>query len=214
MRFRAVTQTGEASDLKGELITFSESSLEDYHSICELSKIMTVDKLPIRQCYVSGWGEQSYWEYLDDALFLEQEVKSIDLLIGIDHPQASTFLESRYSPEGGPVAVKTPLGWTLFGPVSKTDQGKVTNFVSMHVQLVNYDGFSKSTITAPHVQVEEGELKCDNSQEEIFFFERMKSSIKLVNENFQLPLLWRNEDEKLPNNFEMAKGVYFSKAQV
>ena len=50
--------------------------------------------------------------------------------------------------------------------MSTMDKGKMTNPVSMHVQLVNYDGFSKSTITAPHVQVEEGELKCDNSRED------------------------------------------------
>ena len=41
---------------------------------------------------------------------------------------------------------------------------------------------------------------------ELIAFERMKSSIKLVDDHFQLPLLWRNEDEELPNNFEMAKG--------
>ena len=56
MRLRAMTQTGEASDLRGELVTFSVSSLEDFPDICELSKVMTVDKLPIRQCQVPGWG--------------------------------------------------------------------------------------------------------------------------------------------------------------
>ena len=56
MRLRAMTQTGEASDLRGELVTFSASSLEDYPDIFELSKVMTVDKLPIRQCQVPEWG--------------------------------------------------------------------------------------------------------------------------------------------------------------
>ena len=111
------------------------------------------------------------------------------------------------SPEGGPVAVKTPAsGMDLIWPMSKMDKGKVTNPVSMHVQLVNYDGFSESTITASHIQVEEGELKCDKSREDRIAFKRMKSSIKQVDDHFQLPLLWRNKDEELPNNFEMAKG--------
>ena len=114
----------------------------------------------------SRMGELSCWEYLDDAQFPELEDKSVDLLIGTDHTHASIPLESRYSPEGGSVAVKTHLGWTLYGPMSKINKGKVTNPVSMHVQLVNYDGFSESTITAPHVLVEEGELKCDNARED------------------------------------------------
>ena len=65
MRLRAMTQTGEASDLKGELVTFSVSSLEDYLDICVLSKVMTANKLPIRQRQVPGQGELSCWEYLD-----------------------------------------------------------------------------------------------------------------------------------------------------
>ena len=133
MRLRAMTQTGEASDLKGELVTFSVSSLEDYPDICELSNVMTVDKLPIRQCQVPEWGELSCWEYLDDAQFPEQKEKSVDLLIGTDHPQASIPLESCYSPESVPVAVKTCLGWTLYWPMSKMDKRKMTNSVSMHV---------------------------------------------------------------------------------
>ena len=54
----------------------------------------------------------------------------------------------------------------------------------MHVQIVSYDGFSEYAITALHVQVEEGELKCDNSREDRVAFERMKSSIKLVDDHF------------------------------
>ena len=50
------------------------------------------------------------------------EDKLVDLLIGTDHPQAFIPLESRYSPEGGSVAVETPLEWTLHGLLSKMDK--------------------------------------------------------------------------------------------
>ena len=161
MQLHAMTQTGGANSIKGKLVSFSVSSLEDHQSSIQLSQVMTVDKLPMQKCQVPGWKELNNWEHLEGLHIPELEDKSVDLLIGTDYAQASVPLESRASSQEGPVAVKTTLGWTLYGPMLKSDEMMPINLTSMHMLVTHQE----STL-APHQYVEEGELKCNNSRED------------------------------------------------
>ena len=200
MQLHAMTQTGGANSIKGKLVSFSVSSLEDHQSSFQLSQVMTVDKLPMQKCQVPGWKELNNWEHLEGLPIPELEDKSVDLLIGTDYAPASVPLESRASSQEGPVAAKTPLGWTLYGPMLKSDEMMPINLTSMHMLVTHQE-----SILAPHQYVEEGELKCDNSREDRIALERMKSSITFIDGHFELPLLWRDKKEALPNNHQMAQ---------
>ena len=63
------------------------------------------------------------------------------------------------------MAVKTPLGWTLYGPMLKSDMGHADALVSLHIE-VNDVAQGDETIFAPHEYIEEGELQCNNSRED------------------------------------------------
>ena len=56
------------------------------------------------------------WEHLKNIPFPKApRMKTIDILIGSDHPELALALAECYSPIGAPVARKTPLGWTCVG---------------------------------------------------------------------------------------------------
>ena len=64
----------------------------------------------------------------------------------------------------------------------------------MHVQV------AEKVIRAPHEYVQAGELTSDSSLEDRIAYEVVKSSTKLVEDHFQLPLLWRDKKEALTSN--------------
>ena len=108
-------------------------------------------------------------------------------------------LENRFGPTGFPSAVKTLLGWVLFGP-------KVESFLTSGIERLCYPCLHSSRVAEEklnlpaHKLVLSSELDVPSSCEDLEAYELMKDSVQLIDGHFQLPLLWRSEDVKLPNN--------------
>jgi len=166
MHLCAISQAGGATSVKGKLVSLSVSSLKNNDVALDLSQVMTLDKLPMHTCQVPKWEELSLWEHLKELKdeFLELQDKSVDLLIGTDYPQASIPLETYYSFDRGPVAVKTPLGLTLYGPMVSMNNVCPTKSTVIHVQVTQDP--SEEVIRAPHEYVQAGELMYGNSRED------------------------------------------------
>ena len=56
------------------------------------------------------------WPHLHDLEFPTINAKEVILLIGANAPEAFWVLEERRGSRGEPCAVKSLLGWSLFGP--------------------------------------------------------------------------------------------------
>ena len=112
-------------------------------------------------------------------------------------------LESRLGPQGTPDAIRTSLGWVLFDPAlccqcyAEVENDSVTG-TCMHVIL------PRNAKVDPNFPPHEYEASCgldhNNSRQHCFAHKIMKSSIKIVNGHFQLPLLWRHKNVFLPDN--------------
>ena len=63
------------------------------------------------------WNQHKVkWEHLKNSPFPKAPGrKTVDILIGSDHPELTLALIECYGPIGAPVARKTPLGWTCVG---------------------------------------------------------------------------------------------------
>ena len=59
------------------------------------------------------------WNYLSDVDFPELDGGDVMVLIGTDIAHLFIHLEVRQGRRDEPIAVKTPLGWTLFGNVNQ-----------------------------------------------------------------------------------------------
>ena len=64
------------------------------------------------------------------------DIGSVDLLIGQDSPALLRQLEARYGDDNEPYAVRTPLGWSICGPIGKeSTQDRSSNFISAMCEL-------------------------------------------------------------------------------
>ena len=66
---------------------------------------------------IPDWNQHKVkWQHLRNIPFPKAPGrKTIDILIGSDHPELTLALTECYGPIGAPVARKTPLGWTCVG---------------------------------------------------------------------------------------------------
>ena len=59
------------------------------------------------------------------------DLGSVDLLIGQDSPALLGQLEARHGDDNEPYAVRTPLGWSICGPIGKeSTQDRSSHFIS------------------------------------------------------------------------------------
>ena len=145
------------------------------------------------------WGD--YWNLKFPCI----KDKWIGLLIGVDNIRSIMSLEYRYGPEGGPDAVRTPLGWSLCGPWRGNCDVVSNTPISMHVHSCDEHIETDKDLMSPIDFVKETELKINHSSEDRIAYARMKKSIKTVNGHFELPLLWRHENSHLPDNRNIAE---------
>ena len=162
--------------------------------------VIAVDYLPFDACLIPKkkvlklWGD--YWNLKFPCI----KDKSIGLSIGVDNIRSITSLEYRYGPEGGPDAVRTPLGWSLCGPWRGNCDVVSNTPISMHVHSCVEHIETDRDLVSPIDFVKETELKMNHSSEDRIAYAKMKKSIKTVNGHFELPLLWRQENFHLPDN--------------
>ncbi|CAB3999108.1 Hypothetical predicted protein, partial [Paramuricea clavata] len=75
-----------------------------------------------------------HWSHLNDIEFPKLNDKEVSILIGSDVPEVHWTLEERWGGPKEPVAVRTILGWTLFGPIgSGTSMEGNINFIMIGV---------------------------------------------------------------------------------
>lgn len=133
-----------------------------------------------------------------------------ELLIGLDNPQALEPLETRRGSDGAPFAVRTQLGWTVNGPLgyprlSATSGCNVGLRVPqrrdspLEVQVRRFWELETETEGTKHN--EEKALSVDDKR----VLKLWSSSIRVVDSHYQLPIPFRNERPKFPDNRVMAE---------
>ena len=75
---------------------------------------------------IPDWNRHKVkWEHLKNIPFPKAPGrKTINILIGSDHPELVLALTECYGPIGAPVARKTPLGWTCVGRLPALSSAK------------------------------------------------------------------------------------------
>ena len=133
----------------------------------------------------------------------------VDLIIGCNVPEAFWVLEERRGNKGDPYTIRSPLGWTLIGPMDRLEcknSHYCVNFTRIasvekeDVLMQQLERFWK-TENAGLIP----DCKVSMSVEDKRALAVMESSAKLVDGHYQLALPWRDPAPKLPNNQVMAE---------
>ena len=129
----------------------------------------------------------------------------IDMLIGLTGNTMSLFLpeETVQGPPGEPVAVKTPLGWTAFGPVSE-DEAENIKTLRTHARgkIINQEEISAMReMTEWEVMGVKEEKENILSYEEKAALKKVETTMKHDGTRYEVKVPWRNDEPNLSGNF-------------
>ena len=158
-----------------------ELDLEDVH--------VHQGKIPVKNSVLNR-QKYSYLANLPELPAYNSNVK-ISLLIGQDHADAFIPLETRRAPEPNlPYAVRTPLGWTVWGGNKRRHKNVVHAIESNVNKLWNIenDGLESS----PY------------SQDDVAVTQLWDRETKVINGRYQIPPPWK-DTSLIPNNMLIAK---------
>ena len=173
------------------------------------------------------------YSHLQGLEFDAVKAEDISLLIGCNAPKAHLYDATRTGGDEDPIAIRTRFGWTLFGPsVCNTERGNMHCSAMLTDEVMDQAMESfwenedpptiftnklaiSSTGDPLHEAVEMfwqqehcGILPQKDvamSREDMDALEEMDKKTKLVNNRYEVPMLWADPNPSLPPNLPMAK---------
>ena len=187
-----------SKNVSGSLVSLMIQSL-DRSTEVKLHNVFTVSNIPMKAVAIPNQSALEKMNHLKGVELMELGDKSAGLLIGLDAPELFRPLEYRYGDKGEPDAIKTLMGWTMFGVADSASHDDST--FCFNVGVLRPDKLD----SPPHEFVESCGLNEENSREDRISHQLLQDSIQHVGGHFQLPLLWKSRNILLPNNFLMAQ---------
>jgi len=194
------TLTGTKSH-QGQVITFSLSSLgsNEKYSFNALS----IPSIPVSPNPVPSKGDLHRYAHLKGITFPRIPGSHVSLLIGSDFPEMFCIQEVRKGARGEPIAIKTPVGWSLLGPSLS-----LTASTNCNVNFVKTDASLQRDINC----LWESDFSCGtsvldvpSSKEDRLVYDLLQKSVSSVDGHYQVPLPWRSNTISPGDSLPMAR---------
>jgi len=169
-----------------------------------LEHVLTTNSLPVTPKHMATNEEIRRWPHFHDICLPETGGNKVTILIGSDRPDIiDQQLDKREGECGQPCTVKTPLGWTVYGPISELADDPVhVNFTHTERENLNtqLERMYNEEFGDINTALEEGMSVEDHKAKEI-----MDQSATLVNGHYQIKLPFRQEFPSLPDSLPTAE---------
>ena len=189
------------------------SSIIDLHLRTDAGEIVPVQG-SIMPCVadpvpVIDWARlQERWDHLR-GLLLRCSGEQVDVLLGLDYVHLSASMETRCGEDFEPVAAKTRLGWLVGGVVGADAKPKTARVHHIHAETAEFD--SAGVLASAVKRLFDTEafgseytsdcLSPDNRRAT----EMLRDGIKRLDIGYQAPILWREGEPNLADNFPLAE---------
>ncbi|XP_065074449.1 uncharacterized protein LOC135698401 [Ochlerotatus camptorhynchus] len=173
----------------------------------DLMEARTVHKLDLPTQQMDSRKLKEQFEHLKDIQIPSYEVATPKVLIGIDNAHLIAPLDSRVGDSGEPVAVRCNLGWTLYGP--RRNVVSSVNFLGHHRCVGEECSIADKKLDEAlkqNYQLEEvgtSVIRLE-SREDRRAREILEKTTKRIGERFETGLLWKEDDVRFPESFDMA----------
>ncbi|XP_064619513.1 uncharacterized protein LOC135482959 [Lineus longissimus] len=148
-------------------------------------------------------ADLSKWSHLKGITIPEVDEDQVHLLIGTNVPAVQIHLESRIGEENEPFAVRTVLGWSVFGPLGGGQrQPKVKVNFLRHNATEIIESQMAQLLELDNVGVAK---KKGMSIEDRRALTKLEASTKRIDGRYEVGMLWKADDPWLPNNKTMAE---------
>ncbi|XP_065941558.1 uncharacterized protein [Magallana gigas] len=170
---------------------------------------LTADKVTGDMCVINWRKYQHKWDHLRGLEFPGVGKHSmVDILIGMDQSELHyAYQEIRGRPDE-PVARLTPLGWTCVGKIPGSNEICVQTHFNRTYFIQNQKSDNELVkILCKFWEMEnfsEPQKKQSFSLEERSVYEKVKDSLKFVDDHYEVAIPWKEEKPDLPCNYDMA----------
>ena len=164
-----------------------------------------VDCLNVSERKVNLGELKSMWSHLRDLEISDMDGSQVTLLIGSDVAELIVPLEVRSGNTGQPIAVRTMLGWTVTGKLP----GYLSDGESIYkVHISSTDEELQESVKS-WWRTEDFGCKYDSevrrSVEDKRTVKFLDEETKRVDGRYEVPLLWKDRNDALPNNRVVAE---------
>ena len=198
MKFQ--TFEGNKPEIAVTSVDFILRSIDGTTSI-KVKGAYSVPKLTIQKQTLDVNSARNTWPYLKDISIPQIDPEKVVVLIGMDVPQAHQELDVRRAEpiSSGPIATLTPFGWCVSGPITFPGRNwsipQINSLISEQSLNDQVEKFwdIDAMGTLPHVP----DLLSDDDYKAVKILE---STIRCVDNRYEVGLMWRESDPVLPDN--------------
>ena len=195
-----ITTVTSSVSLNSFKTSFNISAVNE-NRLVHIDEVLSVDKLPISMSSMISKNDMSIYDHLQDIHIPDIDSSEVQLLIGCDSPEVFFVEDQRRGRKNEPYAIKTILGWSIFGPSScnSSSNSMIVNFQKAdlyhQVERMWRTDFSDSVF----------DNKTGMSVEDRHALDIFESSTEHDGERYYISLPWRDSFSKLDNNIQLAE---------
>lgn len=142
------------------------------------------------------------WAHLRDLNVPDLSGQKVEMLLGANVLEAVLQLEAKVGRPGEPVAIRTAFGWTLTGSVSSCAPGHLRSVMLLRKAETISELVQDWWTTEGFGCKFDGEAP--QSLEDVRALKIMEDTTRKVDGRYEVGLLWRDEEMKMPDNWNMA----------
>ena len=164
---------------------------------------------------IPDWNKHNEkWDHLKNISFPKAPGrKTIDILIGSDHPELTLALKECYGPIGTPVARKTPLGWTCIGRLPAISSAKRIAYARTFRIQTMYETHLDEQLRGMWEIDSLGVRNSDDNQlnqEDILAMTKVEKLRRWIGGRYEVAIPWKEEFPSSPDNREDAEKRFHS----
>ena len=194
-------------------VSFCLSS-NDHPEPVPVNGAWVINKLNIPSVKLSKNDEIERWCHLSDVDIPELEGCDVTLLIRSDMAHLLIHLEVRQGRWGEPIAIKTPLGWTLFGNVDSGHSDRINaNFLATDGGTClqhQIERFWEIDLYATKQSFSEPAMSTDDKQA----LKILQTGTVKEERHYKTPLLWDGEPNLLNNRTMAVSRLHYTEKKL
>ncbi|XP_062713981.1 uncharacterized protein LOC134290796 [Aedes albopictus] len=169
-----------------------------------IRNVHTVQSLKLPEQALRYAEMANQYRHLQNLPVVDYDKEPPKILIGLKHLHLFAPLESRVGKPGEPIAVRSKLGWTVYG--SQIPDEVTSPYVGYH----SCDGVTNQELhdlLRSHYALEDAGISVDvlpESNEDLRARHIMESTTEKIGDRFQTGLLWKEDDPQFPDSYSMA----------
>ncbi|XP_062556857.1 uncharacterized protein LOC134221685 [Armigeres subalbatus] len=171
-------------------------SLKDARTVAML-------KLPKQAMHYEEIADR--YSHLRDLPIINYAAEEPRIIIGLDNLDLFAPIESRIGEPDQPIAVRSKLGWTIYGP-GNTTLGVAESYVNVH-SVVSTSNEELFEMLRTQYLLEDTGTACmtaPESAENQRAREILQATTIRIGDKFETGLLWREDERQFPDSYPMA----------